>query len=89
MADKYQSLFQQYLDEVDHYLKLKDDESWRMSCHKIKSAAASLGLTAVFALSGELEVTELPPTEIYKMLGELEDTNRLAVAQLKAWLDQQ
>lgn len=76
-----------YLVDIEQSLQGNSTELWQEHCHKMKGAAASIGLKSVHARLVLMEKTTAGITEKSQQLTELKGHNQQALANFNAWLE--
>ena len=89
-----EQMFTLYCQQVEIYLndieaaQLSDSSvDWQDNCHKMKGAAASVGMIQLHGRLKLVEKTEAEKEEKAILLAELQVLNRQAVHAFKNWLD--
>lgn len=82
-----------YCQQVDIYLKdikqAQQDNSiddWQSNCHKMKGAAASVGMLKLHAKLKLIEKSNEPKEKKELLLSELNELNEQGIAAFKGWL---
>ena len=88
-----EQMFTLFCQQVEIYLKdiaqaqLNDSvKDWEENCHKMKGAAASVGMTYLYSQLKVLEKTSADKQEKAAMLAELKAVNSQAITAFKTWL---
>ncbi len=88
-----EKMFSLYCQQVDIYLtdisnaQLDDNFiAWRENCHKMKGAAASVGMTYLHSQLKSLETTTASQEEKALMLADLKISNTEAISAFIIWL---
>ncbi len=87
MLDLYIQQSEIYLQDIENAINLDEQAAWQKSCHKMKGAAASVGLLRVHEkivlIEKSLDVQEQKKT----FLAELKLLNQLGIESIKNWLE--
>ncbi len=90
MIEKMFALYRQqtqlYLASIKAALMEDSDSSWQESCHKMKGAAASVGLTSLHGQLVILEKVKATKEEKMTYFTELTQENDKAMEIFEAWL---
>jgi hypothetical protein len=91
--DVVEKMFDLYCQQVDVYLhdisdaQLSDNDiAWQESCHKMKGATASVGMSSVHSQLKAYEFTTAKQKEKVVMLNDLKKLNTEAIIEFSAWL---
>jgi len=76
-----------YLADIEQSLQGNSTDLWQAHCHKMKGAAASIGLKSVHARLMLMEKTTVGKTEKAQQLTELTDHNQQALVKFNVWLE--
>jgi HPt (histidine-containing phosphotransfer) domain-containing protein len=75
-----------YLASINDAISENSEVSWQESCHKMKGAAASVGLISLHSQLVALEKIEATKEEKYQFLQELTDENSKVMKIFETWL---
>ena len=75
-----------YLKDIEASQVAHCEESWQEHCHKMKGAAASVGMSELHQQLKVLEKVSATRQEKSLMLAELKATNQQAINTFKTWL---
>ena len=76
-----------YLEEIKASNAENSQILWQERCHKMKSAAGSIGLKKLHAKLSEIEMLKALPTEKAVLISELEQLNEMGIKDFKKWLE--
>ncbi|WP_245560599.1 Hpt domain-containing protein [Colwellia piezophila] len=89
-----EQMFALYCQQVDIYLKDIENAQqhnsivdWQAHCHKMKGAAASVGMCQLYEQLKVLEHTDAQQHEKVILLTELKVANQQGISAFKRWLD--
>jgi len=86
MLQLYVSQSAIYLDDIRGNVTQDKQKLWQESCHKMKGAAASVGLLLVHKKLVAIEKIEVTESEKLAHLTELDETNTRANNEFTQWL---
>lgn len=75
-----------YLQEIEQAIKTESQDDWQERCHKMKGAAASVGLMNIHALMADIEKSTLPWVEKAQLIVRVSSLNSQAIGSFKEWL---
>jgi len=75
-----------YLKDIENAQKINCPSEWKEHCHKMKGAAASVGMCQLHGLLKELEHIEATQEQKAKLLINLKAENEQASLAFKDWL---
>ncbi len=91
--DIVEKMFDLYCQQVDIYLRdiadaqlNNDDVAWQESCHKMKGATASVGMSSLHSQLKAYEFTTASQEEKGVMLTALKEENSQAITEFSNWL---
>ena len=76
-----------YLNDIEEAQLSDSSVEWQDNCHKMKGAAASVGMIQLHGRLKLVEKTEADKEEKAILLAELQALNKQAIHAFKNWLD--
>lgn len=90
MVKKMFALYRQqvtiYLEDIEGSLLSDSASLWQEHCHKMKGAAGSVGLKALYARLKLMEKTTANREDKARQLAELKTHNKQAIADFSDWI---
>ncbi|MBU2894176.1 Hpt domain-containing protein [Colwellia sp. D2M02] len=90
MLEKMYALYRQqttiYLADINNAVTQNSESLWQESCHKMKGAAASVGLVRLHSRLVTLEKITADSVEKEKLLAELTQQNNADMKVFESWL---
>jgi len=86
MLDLYVQQSEVYLCDINNSIKEQSQTLWQESCHKMKGATGSVGLSVVHAKLVGLEKSAEAWSIKQQLISELSQENEKAIASFNAWL---
>ncbi len=77
-----------YLNDIELALQANSQKLWQESCHKMKGAAASVGLSNLYQKLVVIEKCLADKEEKSKLLTILKQTNEQGISAFEYWLSQ-
>lgn len=75
-----------YIDDIKESTGDDSQLLWQERCHKMKSAAGSIGLNRLHAKLAKIEMLKARPEEKRLLISELKKLNEEGIAHFKEWL---
>lgn len=86
MLDLYIQQSAIYLQEIEQAIATESQDDWQERCHKMKGAAASVGLMNIHAFMADIEKSTLPWAEKDQLIEQVSELNVEAIERFKTWL---
>lgn len=86
MIELYQQQSQIYMRDIHSAAVDENQKEWQSHCHKMKGAAASVGLLNVHQTLASVEKSEVSKQEKLAIMADIETKNESAVSAFKQWL---
>ncbi|MAG75239.1 MAG: phosphorelay protein [Colwelliaceae bacterium] len=86
MLDLYIQQSAIYLQEIEQAIATESQDDWQERCHKMKGAAASVGLMNIHAFMADIEKSTLPWAEKDQLIEQVSELNVEAIERFKVWL---
>jgi HPt (histidine-containing phosphotransfer) domain-containing protein len=86
MFDLYAHQVVLYLDDIEASLLCDNSKQWQEYCHKMKGAAGSVGLKALYFRLKRMETTTANVNDKVHQLAQLKIHNNQAMSDFRDWL---
>mgnify|MGYP000412034718 CR=1 FL=1 len=87
MFDLYNQQVIIYIKDIEQSLLCGNAQLWQEHCHKMKGAAGSVGLKALYSRLKLMEKTTASTSDKAHQLAELKIHNKQAIADFNDWLE--
>ncbi len=86
MFELYQKQVVLYVNDIESAQQTNSQELWQESCHKMKGAAASVGLSDLHSKLVKIEKSRTEKQDKAELVNRLKQDNENAMTAFKLWL---